>query len=228
MKKIILALFISLSFTMVTKAQTTIQFLEGDTVWVNGEETNADIYRFTHIKFTGADTTTFVWVREEVNVPNGWETAVCDINLCYLSNVSTEEFKLNPNQEGELYPHFYTNNTTGTGSLRIVIYEKENPANADTCVYMMRSFGVGISSVVKADIKVYPNPARTTMTVDLPDNITGGTVEVYDMLGNKVLMNNVSGDEHVVNVANLPVGKYVLRYIDQNGTAYNKRFQKVN
>lgn len=227
MKKIILALFLGMTFSITASAQT-LQFTIGDTLWVNDAISNTDIYQLSYVKYTGVDPITVVWERQNENVPSGWATAICDKNLCWGSGISTKEFTMVANEKADLYGHFYTDGNRGTASFTLIVYEKENETNGDTLVIMGRAFGVGVDKVTAADIKVYPNPARTNMTISLPESISGGTIEIYDMLGNKVIVDNVNGNETEVNVANLPVGKYVLRFIDQNGTAYNKRFQKIN
>lgn len=229
MKKTLLLIIVFFALTDLAQAQVTVEFnYPKDTIWVNDDSTQNDAYTIKYVTNTGNAKLDLVWVRVNVDIPNGWETAICDKRLCWGVETDTAYFSLEPAEEGEVYPHFYPNMITGKGCLTLKVYEEENPTNVDSLVYCAKIRPIGIDEVKLEDIKVYPNPAKTTMTISLPETISGGTIEIYDMLGNKVIIDNVSGNETEVNVADLPVGKYVLRFIDQNGTAYNKRFQKVN
>ena len=69
-------------------------------------------------------------------------------------------------------------------------------------------------------IKLYPNPVRNTLNIQLEERLE--KVEVYSILGRKVLENTTSN----VNVSNLSSGMYLLKVYTQDCKVGVKRFVK--
>lgn len=68
--------------------------------------------------------------------------------------------------------------------------------------------------------KLYPNPARTIITLDSQVEIA--TMEIYNLLGQRVLHSN----DDTVNIEKLNAGLYIVVVQDNNGNSGTKRFVK--
>lgn len=87
---------------------------------------------------------------------------------------------------------------------------------------------VGITTIntEAAAIKVYPNPASDRINVSV-SNATGNmTVEVFNMMGQKITATPVANNMAVVNVANLPAGVYVVDCLSNGVKVAGARFIK--
>lgn len=59
---------------------------------------------------------------------------------------------------------------------------------------------------------VNPNPVSTTVTVTVP-NVTEGTLEILDLTGKSLYIENVNSDKVELNVEHLNAGTYFLKYV---------------
>lgn len=69
----------------------------------------------------------------------------------------------------------------------------------------------GVEESDPEDLTVFPNPVSGTLTVK---GVPMKTVEIYDLLGQRVYNETCHGEEMCVNVSSLAAGVYVLRVID--------------
>lgn len=72
---------------------------------------------------------------------------------------------------------------------------------------------LGVDEVVKNNFIVYPNPANTTITIK-GDNIENEEIEMYNMLGQKVLQRSLIANESVINISSLANGVYTLYFVN--------------
>jgi hypothetical protein len=72
--------------------------------------------------------------------------------------------------------------------------------------------GVSTIDAGKVDVKVYPNPAKETVNVEINSAVVGKlSVEVINMLGQKVVATQSVADHKAsINVAELPAGAYLV------------------
>ncbi|MBC5835482.1 T9SS type A sorting domain-containing protein [Flavobacterium sp. F372] len=68
------------------------------------------------------------------------------------------------------------------------------------------------ASVVENSFVVYPNPANTTITIK-GDNIEKEEIEMYNMLGQKVLQRSLIANESVIDISGLTNGVYSLYFV---------------
>ena len=73
---------------------------------------------------------------------------------------------------------------------------------------------VNVASFDERDYSVYPVPANTTITVTGPEMTT---IDVFNMMGQRVMTVNAYGDETVVNISTLSAGNYLFRINTANG-----------
>jgi len=76
----------------------------------------------------------------------------------------------------------------------------------------------GITETATLQAKLYPNPTMGTLTIELP-NAQGGSMALYNLLGQSVYQTTLAGGQNTVDV-NLPPGLYLYR-ITSGGKAVN-------
>ncbi len=79
-----------------------------------------------------------------------------------------------------------------------------------------------IGNVEKSSINVYPNPATSTLSVELVNN-TKANVQLFNLVGQVVMSEQINGQDIVtLNVNNLKAGVYMLR-VDQDNQVYTSK-----
>jgi PKD repeat protein len=80
----------------------------------------------------------------------------------------------------------------------------------------------GIGSYNKEAIKVFPNPVKDILTINLDNDYKNASYMIYDMTGKIVSNGNVLNNQTIINVNELAKGVYTLRlFID--GTNVNQK-----
>ena len=78
----------------------------------------------------------------------------------------------------------------------------------------------------KLDIKLWPNPFRNEILFSLPDNNNSVKVELYSILGNKIINkefdSKINNDQYRINCSHVPNGTYMLSV-----TSGNKHVSKL-
>ncbi|UII18979.1 T9SS type A sorting domain-containing protein [Fulvivirga ligni] len=75
----------------------------------------------------------------------------------------------------------------------------------------------------KQDIAIYPNPVETILNIEIPDDLVGGEIHIYDMLGNQTgAYLKCTNIKMKVDVMDLPHGTYFLRFQKQNTVLVEK------
>lgn len=72
-------------------------------------------------------------------------------------------------------------------------------------------------------VKLYPNPAESTITITAAENISG--IVIYNMLGQKVVQNTAGTNNVTTNVSGLPSGNYMIE-ITAAGKTVKQKFVK--
>ncbi|MBW8522694.1 M28 family peptidase [Chryseobacterium chendengshani] len=92
----------------------------------------------------------------------------------------------------------------------------------------LQHFAVASTTILATDenqgnqlesVKIYPNPAKNILNIDLPDHIKNFNVEITDMSGKLVLK---SENETKINVSNLLNGVYICSLKSENKKIINK------
>ena len=78
-----------------------------------------------------------------------------------------------------------------------------------------------------AEIKIYPNPATTSINIELPDYLTGGVnIGIVNLLGQMLIAyKNVDDKQQTIDISDLRKGVYFLR-CEKDGKSYNVKFIK--
>ncbi|NBC84448.1 MAG: T9SS type A sorting domain-containing protein, partial [Bacteroidetes bacterium] len=89
--------------------------------------------------------------------------------------------------------------------------------NSDT-IMVDRTVSVNVSSMETTSI--YPNPVNEYVNITSPELIQ--TIEVYNIIGNKVMTSNPAKSEYRLNVQSLPAGTYFIKVSSASGAALKK------
>jgi len=75
------------------------------------------------------------------------------------------------------------------------------------------TYGEELGNEATKEFSVYPNPVRTTFSVDIT---TDNNVKyiIYTTTGRQVKTGNITGSSNVINVSDLPAGIYTIRFND--------------
>lgn len=97
---------------------------------VEGNASTTDLLSKFTVANTTAEAITLRWVRQNVSVPTEWGTAICDHNLCWDRTVSEQDLEIPANDEVEIKFTFYPENTSGSGTAELVLYDKANQSES--------------------------------------------------------------------------------------------------
>lgn len=176
------------------------------------------------INVTNTDTVdrVLIWDRVEEVIPSSWTgTQMCENGICHFYTVSTDTMLLKPGVASPLEFHFANDSAIGDAYVKIHLYvERDSVRTAQDVVFTMTAFrditSVNSVSIGKPDIQVYPNPAKDYLLVKRGVNDDVERIEVYNMLGIKVLSQaaGIDGLTTRVDLVDLSKGVYMVRVFD--------------
>ena len=111
---------------------------------------------------------------------------------------------------------FRTANGVNGNAVTIIVTDSNDPncqstisidTNCESALKVNNSYTSRLTNQVTT-LKLYPNPARETLFVEYPSTQTTPLVEVFDLLGQKVISQSMKGAE--LNISHLQKGLYHL------------------
>ena len=78
------------------------------------------------------------------------------------------------------------------------------------------SVPVGINDIELMNIKFYPNPASSYITIDLPTNINNATVTIYSILGQQQIRTTTNKPQTNIDLDGLTNGVYLVEVSSDN------------
>jgi hypothetical protein len=155
-----------------------------------------------------------IWTREEIMMTEGWTSAICDINQCYLSFISTQNFYLASAAEGNIDVHLYPNGIEGSAVIAVHLALATDPEEIITSAMFYFNTTLSTAERLVENIKLYPNPTTDMVWIDGEHGVH--TVEVFSLEGKLVKQSMVAGTA-ALSMADLPKGSYILRLKDLRG-----------
>lgn len=150
-------------------------------------------------------------------VTSGWIT-----KLDSSGNIVWEQYYVNDSNAGlgaYLYDHNIASNgdvvCTGGGNTQGSVFANQ----LNYWLLVVDSMGclipgcdtiIGINETPLSNISLYPNPATDQLYIKLPDNIRTAQLELYSLLGAKLLQSPVH-HQTPIDISQLPKGMYVYR-----------------
>ena len=77
---------------------------------------------------------------------------------------------------------------------------------------------------LKSSFSIYPNPSNGIITIQATNSIK--TVNIYNMIGNLVMVKNIANNQTTLNIENLTNGVYFMELNLNNGSILNSKFIK--
>lgn len=216
MKQTLLLFFLIFSFTLSAQVTLRLTAPEGSTNALASED---DVTAKGFIKNESDSTITVKWKRNIIEITDGWETAVCDKNLCYLPNyaeTSTEDgthLVLAAGEESNFDIHVYPNGIEGAAIVDLTATDINNAENTVTGRFEFNQTTTSTFSVSKADIKIFPNPTLDFISLSEADDVE--RLVIYNIVGRPVKLFEADYSNRY-NVMDLPTGMYLVRLLGNN------------
>lgn len=220
MNKTLLLLLFSFLSLQVGFAQLSIsETVVNETVEIGGPDKEIVLY----LTNNSATTTTVKWDRTQ-DLPDGWQTYVCDIEQCFFPGTSTSEFNIESGQE-VFFKMYFRATAEGTVSSVVDLYDVNNTSDAVQVTYNASSVTSDVDDLVTENIKVYPNPTSSNIYISNTDGIQ--SMEVYNIIGKKVRHFADVDSATPYNIEDLPRGMYLIRLLDKDSDVVTtKRISK--
>ncbi len=204
---------------LIVFTQADAQFtLDHDSVIVIDVHTNGDVVGHNNITNTSGAQVNYTWRRMVNTLATGWNSAICDPDLCYLHTVSTENFTLAAAQTDILDVHVYAGGNLGTGYVKVCVWETTDSAGTVQCAeYFIEveqdTTNTGIfSQTLDTEISIFPNPAQTVLNIELTSNHSANLVEVFTLSGELVISETIENLNRIsLDVSELHFGSYILK-----------------
>ena len=107
-----------------------------------------------------------------------------------------------------------------SGTYRVEVTDLQSQCKTQSAGTVTLSQVTGLPETLAARPTFYPNPVRDILHVDLP--LSGGTVEICDMAGNRLLIWQKPSGSQELPVGDLPAGTYLLRIVTADGVQAGK------
>lgn len=106
-------------------------------------------------------------------------------------------------------------------TLNIVKYDTVKVNNCDTLFINMNNQATYTENLEQVNISIYPNPSSDELHIDF-SKAGDYSLNLYNNLGTLVLMQDITSEEHTINISNLPSGIYQLNLQDNNQILNNE------
>ncbi len=171
------------------------------------------------VKNISDESADFIWNVEVVEMSEGWNFYVCDLNKCYGPGFDAvdEDAKnvLEVDEEGTLNFHLQPNASAGAATFLFHITESTDPTNIIQTITFVYNTPVNVSEEDIAKINIFPNPVDNFFQLENPNNVVS-SIHIFDILGKKALEFDAKG-ETSFDVSTLQSGRYFARIFDKDG-----------
>lgn len=188
---------------------------------------NSDHHIASHVRNHTNETLTMLWTREVLMMPIGWSTYVCDGNNCYADHVSKcpEIYPnyISPGDSSILDVHIYEDGNMGAAHVVMWVFEKDDTTKKIKVDYTFNKV-VSNRDIKNIAVKVYPNPASNSFTVDYNAGLV--RIDMVNLLGKRIRSYRPTPNASY-DISDLEEGLYFIRLIGPNEqTLRTLRLQK--
>jgi hypothetical protein len=81
---------------------------------------------------------------------------------------------------------------------------------------------VGVDELMASQISIYPNPANSIITLEVPSDLLGQEYVIYDVMGRQINKGQIKSTKFALEIAHLEGGLYLL-----NLGNYSEAFVKI-
>ena len=100
-------------------------------------------------------------------------------------------------------------NDTATLRIKVIATDKFNEQTAQTFTLTVFANETGFN-VNSSNINIFPNPAKTSITVIIPEILPNTSIKIFDMSGKTVKETTVSNEKTTIDVSYLAKGIYII------------------
>ena len=174
------------------------------------KSTDLDVAAKASLKNNSDDTLLLKWTRKIETLTQGWSSAVCDKNFCYVPTVDTMHLLLAPGEISNMDIHVYPMGIVGTARVTLKIEQMGNPENTVTGTYLF-NITTPIHAADREAIQLYPNPAPEYFNVNSP--VVLGKIELYNITGEKAKIFYAYKNKRYY-IDDIPSGIYLVRLLN--------------
>ena len=156
-----------------------------------------------------------VRVKDELNV-----TGTGKPNLNLIGGTESAGYALNSTVDQWFAGSFSVQLPAGVSTVRLLFFKANGnrPLNLDN-VSFIEDTGLSTQDLSKFNFKSFPNPANDYINISADKNID--KIEIYSLLGQQLLNNNINSKNTQVNVSRLSKGVYLIKaFIDNTVGTY--------
>jgi Secretion system C-terminal sorting domain len=218
MKHLLLVFILTNAFILRGYAQQVTLTLTPGIVSSSVNPDSFEVKGKSVLKNTASQTKRFVWQRNIINMTNGWQSLVCDVNQCWTSSVSVspDTLILAPNGTSNLDVYIRPNHISGAATIELKVTEVGNSANTLTGRYLFSpTTSVRDYSKTSMGIRVFPNPTTDYFMVSDNSDIVEKVV-IYNIIGRQ-MKSYKALDNFKYTVQDLPEGIYIIRLLNGSG-----------
>lgn len=175
------------------------------------KSTDLDVAAKASLKNTSKDTLVIKWTRKIETLTQGWSSAVCDKNFCYVPTVDTMRLIMAPDEVSNMDIHVYPMGVTGTAKISLKVEQVGNPDNTVSGNYLFNMTTPNRSDGEKETIQLYPNPALEFFIVNSP--VVLGKIELYNITGDKAKIFYAYKNKRYY-IDDIPSGIYLVRLLN--------------
>ncbi|MEL6653782.1 MAG: T9SS type A sorting domain-containing protein [Bacteroidota bacterium] len=153
----------------------------------------------------------YTWYIDSIDSPPDWNIYICDKNICYTPATLTEEFFLDPDEEGI----FKLNVDVGSPGIGYVYMTIKRQDDSTQMIHQTVQINAALSDIdplLEAGVTMsqnMPNPAVGSTMVEVDLKGRTGEIRLTDLTGRSIQTYQLSGQDRSVEIAaDLPAGVY--------------------
>lgn len=148
------------------------------------------------------------------NVPSSWDGMICVEGLCLGTVPAVGTVVPMAPISGPIngYARWTVSPMGGTeaAELHIRVYDKDNPTDGDTAVWIITGTTVGFEEEGVSAFEIYPNPTNSNIVISNTENTD--LFQIQDLSGAIVReMASAKTTNQVIDLSELPAGLYFIR-----------------
>lgn len=151
-------------------------------------------------------------LKQFVDIPATWETAICT-DICYPASVSSINLSLAPADSQEFVFYFYTDLVADSGYAKVLYTNLNVPGNAVLHGYHgITQSTMSVFEIDQPTFSVYPNPTKGVINLKNTGSVKGQTYFIMDELGRTILSGKLADNQSSISIEQLIPGFYFLNF----------------
>ena len=156
------------------------------------------------------------WERKYSQMPPAWEALICPKNC--LNAQEKGSLQLNPQeQSGPFRVSFRPNGQNGTGHVELAFYVLGQADKSQSVIFTAQTSDKNKETaqvrLSTGTPRLYPNPATEYLLLSAEGHDIK-TLELYNVMGRKVMTHYIQYEGEKFNISDLPKGMYMVRMLD--------------